>query len=374
MPENGAQLQPLRVPPGAGMGRRMIIGLEPTRHCNLRCIHCLRDDTATFQEMPIEFVEKVLSQAHVYGLPHIAMTGGEPTLHRRFYDILDVVRRHGFTCHFVTNGRTLGKMLPRLATYNDILSYISFSIDGATEHTHDTIRGKGSYRSLKESILLCYRYGFMATLQLVVNKLNRAELHRLPDLCRHLGVKHLYISHAMPTPDLYGADLQLAPDEWLEVEAEVRRLSSANQDLTLQLAEGVYDPANPAPCQALKHQSLNIDHSGRLTMCCLLSGVSGDAHVDDVVCDLNEVSLQEGHRRVIARAAQVVSDRIRAFNEPESDPLDAFQCWHCTKFFGKTDWMSAYPDDPWAQRANAHRRRSAAQTRLAVPDPELFES
>ena len=41
----------------------------------------------------------------VYGSGHVALTGGEPTLHPEFAAVLDAIVEHGFAWHMVTNAK-----------------------------------------------------------------------------------------------------------------------------------------------------------------------------------------------------------------------------------------------------------------------------
>ncbi|MCL4468332.1 MAG: radical SAM protein, partial [Deltaproteobacteria bacterium] len=79
------------------------MSFELTNKCNLSCLHCLRDKTDMRSFISVELFESILKQAKAYNLKHIAFTGGEPTLHPHFAQIIDTVVQHGYTYHFVTN-------------------------------------------------------------------------------------------------------------------------------------------------------------------------------------------------------------------------------------------------------------------------------
>ena len=154
------------------------IGIELTRHCNLRCQHCLRDDLDKHAEVPVEFVKKLLKQARAYNKPHIALTGGEATLHSKFGEIIDLIVSEGYTFHFVTNGTTFPRVFQRLQAYAGGRAWrgISLSMDGATEETMDKIRGKGVYQKAIQAIAIAKTHRVPVTAQMVVNRLNRPEM------------------------------------------------------------------------------------------------------------------------------------------------------------------------------------------------------
>ncbi|HWV57853.1 MAG TPA: radical SAM protein, partial [Longimicrobiales bacterium] len=69
----------------------MLLGFAITRHCNLRCPHCIRDDVETVAELSPEFIARVIDDGlTLWGSVTASLTGGEPLIHRRFAEIVDV--------------------------------------------------------------------------------------------------------------------------------------------------------------------------------------------------------------------------------------------------------------------------------------------
>jgi molybdenum cofactor biosynthesis enzyme MoaA len=98
------------------------IGFELNNICNFRCTHCLRDFSQEARNLPLELIERVLHEARIYRVSHLAFTGGEPT-HPvaslparcpRLAQILQVADRLGYTYHVVTNGSTLPRLWKRV--------------------------------------------------------------------------------------------------------------------------------------------------------------------------------------------------------------------------------------------------------------------
>lgn len=347
------------------MTQSLVIGIEPTRQCNLRCKHCLRADTSLREEMPLDLFAKILAQAKIYHHPHFAFTGGEPTLHPQIVEMIALVEANEMTCHLVTNGQRFVDLLPELMRYRRAMRTVSFSLDGATEETHDAIRGKGTHRRVLLAMGLATYKGFATTAQLVVNRRNRHEISKMPALCHALGVKNLYVSHAQPTPELYAAGWQLTPEESHEVEREVMELARTTKGTRPWMSVGHYNPGVLAPCRTLQHRIINIDYRGRLTFCCQLSGVGNQTVRTDIVANLNETSLATAHRNVNALVHDVINERLRAQEKGTFGDLDGFQCWYCQKRFGTLDWMRDYPKDPWvAQDPTLHQLTLEKRRRL----------
>ena len=123
-----------------------VVAFHLTDRCNLNCQHCLRDPGLQPLDLPVALIERVLDQAKtVYAVDHVALTGGEPTLHPAFFDVVDAIAAREMTWNMVTNGSQMRFLLDGFAekpSRRAALSMLDFSLDGATEAVHDTIRGE----------------------------------------------------------------------------------------------------------------------------------------------------------------------------------------------------------------------------------------
>jgi MoaA/NifB/PqqE/SkfB family radical SAM enzyme len=154
---------------------------ELTNLCNFSCIHCIRDEAGPTQYLPLEIVEKVLTEVTPYhNVTFVAFTGGEPTLHPHFTDLIKLVTAHGYAFGFVTNGWNFQNIFANIAPFQEYIGNVSLSLDGATEATHDALRRRpGSFRRLLQAISLCTFKGIPVHINMVVTKANRAELEAM---------------------------------------------------------------------------------------------------------------------------------------------------------------------------------------------------
>jgi MoaA/NifB/PqqE/SkfB family radical SAM enzyme len=202
------------------------IGIELNNVCNLDCSHCFRSiyrgGAENKQELflPLETLEKILVEARPLGYTHVAITGGEPPLHPRFGAALEIIVRRGYSYHFLTNARNFQKTLREVSqpSRRSTLSGISFSLDGATEATHDAIRGKGSFREVVTAIATCQSTGIESSIITTINKVNRHEIDQMALLGAHLKVKRHIFGHQNPTEHNMGEQLILPLSEWRSVE------------------------------------------------------------------------------------------------------------------------------------------------------------
>ena len=83
------------------------IGFNITRACNYSCSYCVQDQQ-DFQvsHLPLEFITRVIDICASHGkVTALNFSGGEPTVHPRFYDILSYARASGeWNLQCTTNG------------------------------------------------------------------------------------------------------------------------------------------------------------------------------------------------------------------------------------------------------------------------------
>ena len=116
---------------------------ELTDACNEHCIHCgSKCGDGRHNELDIETVYNVLSsvQSRCEKLPMVAVTGGEPLIALRFWDIVTLINDMGFKWGMTSNATLIdADVAERLAASG--MRTVSVSLDGLPE-THDEFRGR----------------------------------------------------------------------------------------------------------------------------------------------------------------------------------------------------------------------------------------
>jgi hypothetical protein len=97
--------------------------------------------------------------------------------------------------------------------------------------------------------------------------------------------------------------------------------------------------------------TVNIDYHGNMVFCCDLSHFAGDGEParagEEIVADLNEVSLREGITRHYYLLAKFIAARLS--DAENLAGLACNPCYWCLKYFGKLNWLTNYPESPWAE-------------------------
>ncbi|MGH9854609.1 MAG: radical SAM protein [Blastocatellia bacterium] len=320
------------------------IGIELNNVCNLDCAHCFRSIYRGGAEnnqdlfLSLDVLEKILVEAKPLGYNHVAITGGEPPMHPRFGEALDIIAKHGFSYHFLTNARNFQKTLKAISapSRRPKLAGVSFSLDGATEATHDKIRGKGSYREVVTAIAMCQAAGIEPSIITTINKVNRHEIDQLALLGAHLKVRRQIFGHQNPTEHNMGADLILPLTEWRAVERDVARVMTEFRH-DISMAVGFYTDYYLPRCAPLMLEDLNIDYRGRLTLCCQLSNYrDGEADGADVVGDLKQESLADALGKLMDLINRVHRERLAMANDSQQKDILHYPCLVCIDRFKKT--------------------------------------
>jgi MoaA/NifB/PqqE/SkfB family radical SAM enzyme len=320
---------------------------ELTNRCNFSCVHCIRAEDEPHDYLPVTIVDKVLREVQAYQPVNlVAFTGGEPTLHPQFADIVELVATQGYRVTFVTNGWNFLQTLAKIQAWKSSIESVSFSLDGATETTHDTLRRQpGSFRRLMQAISLCHVHSIPVHLNMVVTRANRDELEAMAILAGRLSCAALGYGHCQPTPDALTADLVLNARERRDVETDIAALQ---QMLTMPivLAGDHYTASGFAQCPQLQMQEFNIDYRGYLTACCTLSSYRGGTPETDVLADLHQVSFVEAHRRLITKIAEINREKLEQLDSHAPTEAEQFLCTHCLLHYQKVPQLIYVLDPP----------------------------
>lgn len=171
--------------------------------CNNNCIFCgeglkLRKSGDKFLPLPV--IKKELIKKRKEHFSHLTLTGGEPTFHPDFFEILILAKKLGFKTYVSTNGGLFvyPDFCRRAALY---LNEVCFSIHGHNSKLHNFhTKNPASFRTLKEALenaqkILKYTKIYSNT---VVTRSNFKFLPDIMELAAKNGVSQTLISNIVP--------------------------------------------------------------------------------------------------------------------------------------------------------------------------------
>ncbi|MFL6130184.1 MAG: radical SAM protein [Mycobacteriales bacterium] len=190
------------------------LSLHLTDLCNSRCSFCVvgsplvRADSVRWEDVVAFLVDNAGE-----GYESVNLHGGEPTIHPRLLDVLDMVQALGYPeTQIQTNGRRLKDpaFVAELAARGVRLLVIS--LHGATAGLQDLLtQAAGGFDETIEGIRNAERAGLKVRTNTVVTNQNLGQLADIARLCAELGVDHVNISNLHPVGSGYFALDSMAP-------------------------------------------------------------------------------------------------------------------------------------------------------------------
>lgn len=121
-------LTELEVRPGFHLNTPPLVWLELTRRCNLTCPHCyIQGGNARDNEMGASDFHALIDEMADMGVWAVAFTGGEPTLHPDFVELVNHAHDRGLLIGIATNGMFLTERLLDALPRDGVI--ISVSLD-----------------------------------------------------------------------------------------------------------------------------------------------------------------------------------------------------------------------------------------------------
>lgn len=181
------------------MSNRISIIFMITEACNCKCFFCSRNNLSrhyyepTYHDCCKAF--DILSVAY----PHskLVLSGGEPSLSKNFFSILDYVSDKFEKVEIQTNGTFVRDVADKLIKYLSNNVFIQFSIDG-TEDVHDAIRGKDTFKKVVENIRYLQSYYSHLSISSTVTPTNMDNVLALAEYLNGLRFRRLTVSYVQP--------------------------------------------------------------------------------------------------------------------------------------------------------------------------------
>jgi len=248
-----------RVKPERPWGWPTHLQIEPDAHCNLRCVVC---PVTTGLGRPIGRMElgvfqKLIDEIGEYLFLILLWDWGEPFLNPDLCEMIAYAGKKGIKLLTSTNGHLFRHAEQVDRVIRSGLHALIVAVDGVTQETYELYRQGGDLETVLDGVrLLVERKRALDSetplivLRFVVMKQNEAEIPRLRELARSLGVDAL----ALKTMNPYGSDTALLPED-----PRYRRFKYA-ADGTIRLRRRLN------PCLHLWHMPV-ILWNGAVCMC-----------------------------------------------------------------------------------------------------------
>ena len=317
---------------------------ELTYRCPLRCVYCSNpiDFAHTRDELSTDQWRRAFSEAAQLGVVQLHLSGGEPMLRE---DLCELIQ-HARECDLYTNLITGGTLIDedKLRRFRDAgLDHIQLSIQGASMDLAEKVAGVRSHQKKLEVARLISAMGFPFTLNVVIHRLNIAEVPELIRLALELGAQRLELANTqfyawgaenrralMPTREQYLRAQEIAVDA----------IARYRGTLEIAFVQNDYLSGEPKPCMGGWGRSyICINPAGEVLPCHAAKVIPGlrfesvrDASLTDIWRDSpginafrGDVWMLEPCRSCDRKSVDFGGCRCQAFmlagNAAEADPI-----------------------------------------------------
>jgi len=175
--------------------------LHLTYTCPEACVFCSEDHRMQrYRKFPVTWgrVARTLREHAAEGVEHLHITGGEPTIHPRFLDVLALARKLGMRTSIGTIGTRLQDE-DFAARAFPLLNEALFSIHGPSAEVHDPLtRRPGSFDKQLRALELARDHGTMRAVNTVMCRANIEALPQTVDFLDQRGVSLIVVSNTTP--------------------------------------------------------------------------------------------------------------------------------------------------------------------------------
>lgn len=169
-----------------GDRRKALIQID--ERCNLHCAHCFVSATREGRTMPFDDITAaVIPRLAACRVDRVTLTGGEPTIHPRFLDVVRAFRHAEMGVGICTNATTLtDEQIAELVDIGGV--HCNVSLDGFRPESHGKFRGdQASFQTTIATIKKLATAGLLQGLLCTPNALAQDEEYR--ELCA-FAVEH----------------------------------------------------------------------------------------------------------------------------------------------------------------------------------------
>lgn len=172
--------------------------LDTGFHCNYKCEFCYYIDKLHLKT-PLETIKERVDMIHSYGIDEIDLSGGESSIHKDWFAILDYCSTKFKNISCLSNGSAFSNEKFLLQSKQHGLKEILFSLHGYNESVHDHIVGRvGAWVKINRAIDLCKKHDIKVRINCTVYQKNYANLTQYAEVIKRIlpfEVNFLTLNH-----------------------------------------------------------------------------------------------------------------------------------------------------------------------------------
>lgn len=291
--------------------------LELTARCNNNCSHCYinlpaNDKVAKSQEMTLDEIDKISSDAISLGALWCLITGGEPLLRDDFFEIYTLLQRKGLLISLFTNATLINiehiKLLKKYPPRD-----IEVTVYGSDVQTYEKVTKKpGSFHKFMKGVNLLLENGIKVRLKAMVLRDNVADIIHIKEFCNKYTADYfrfdplLHLRYDLDC--IRNSDIctqRLTPIEIVQLESSdpsrIGSLTRACEGIILD--NGVVSLSNKLFHCGAGVGGITIGYDGKMRLCSSLTA-------EQTMFDLRRGNLQEAYNSFVPSIRNMESDRL----------------------------------------------------------------
>lgn len=167
------------------------VDIALTYACNNACPHCYNEsDRLTMPSLSLDDWQRVLDKLGAIGVPHIILTGGEPTLHPHLSEIIWYADQLGLIVGMNTNGRKLAQRDFAEALSYAGLNHVQITLESWYQEVHDTmVNAPGAFHQTVAGIKNAVACGVHTITNTTLTRQNQHHALETVDFVHSLGLE-----------------------------------------------------------------------------------------------------------------------------------------------------------------------------------------
>ncbi len=236
--------------------------IDPTSACNLNCTGCWAGKYNKSDSLDFDTIDRIIEEAKELGIYFFVLSGGEPTVYPRLFDIFEKHDDCGFMMY--TNGTLIDdEMADKMLEVGNVTPAIS--LEGGKEAT-DQRRGEGVFDKVMAAMDRLRERGIVFGTSLTATRDNVKELFsdEFMDFLMEKGVLHTWNFHYIPIGREPNLDMMITPEqrEWL-----AKRVPEIRQSKPIFIADFWNDGSSTNGCIAGGRRYFHINSKGEVEPC-----------------------------------------------------------------------------------------------------------
>lgn len=253
--------------------------IDPTERCNYKCTGCWAGSYDQKHELTFERFDSLLQEAKELGIYFIVISGGEPTIYPKLFEILE--RHTDMAFMMYTNGSLIDeKMAGKMKKAGNIIP--CFSVEGFEKNT-DLRRGKGAWQKVMTAMDNLRKAGVPFGYSVTETKSNIEEVlsDEFVDFMIDKGAKIAWYFQYIPTGRDPDVNLMLTPEQR---KFSYERVHYIRSNKPIFVADFWNDGPYTGGCIAGGRRYIHITADGGVEPCAFIHLSQGN---------INEISLKE---------------------------------------------------------------------------------